>query len=50
MVEQQTNSKFCCRLRKTGTETHKMLETVYWSGVETHMHVFRYFKRLGEGL
>jgi hypothetical protein len=29
MVEQQTNSKFCCRLRKTGTETHKMLETVY---------------------
>ena len=39
---------FCFKLRKTATETHKMLSIAYINGVPSCMHTFKWFKRIRE--
>jgi hypothetical protein len=44
-----TNIKFCLELkgaRGPATETYKMLGTVYENEVESHLPVFRCFKKM----
>lgn len=43
------NIKFCFELKGAGgptTETYKMLGTLYENEVESHLHVFRCFKKI----
>jgi hypothetical protein len=44
---QQVGIKFVLLLRKTGTETHKVLETVHGYGALCSKFVFEQFKRQG---
>ena len=49
-IEQRINIKFCVKLRKTATETLKMLRGVYGDSSTFKTRVFEWHKRFVEGM
>jgi len=47
--EQRINVKFCFKLQKSATETHKMLKLVYGDAAVTMKTVYKWFKRFCNG-
>lgn len=39
-LEQRANIKFCCKLNKSATETHQMLQQAYGDTAVTHTRLF----------
>ena len=47
--EQRANIKFCFKLNKSATETHKLLQEVYGDTAVTNKTICKWFERFRDG-